>query len=78
MPYKAYVKTYGDQNYNSNAVVFKTETEAENYAVDLMSRWTLVETWKVESVEEEVNYIFTNKAERIHDEELERKNGYPN
>jgi hypothetical protein len=34
----------------SNALTFKTKPEAETYARDLMSRWTLVTAWRVVGV----------------------------
>ena len=36
-------------------------TYAEAYAKDLESRWTLVETWKIEQVDEEPNYKWDDK-----------------
>jgi len=47
MKYKAEVQVYGETSYHSNALRFDTVNEAETYAKDLMSRWILVETWRV-------------------------------
>jgi len=57
MSYKAWMCT-GRDDWNTNALVFATEKEAEDYAKDLSYRWTLVEQYEVRKSDEEVNYGF--------------------
>lgn len=68
MSYKLGVKIPGDTEFVFNALRFETEKEAEEYGIDLFSRWTAVrETWVITS-DEPVNYRFINgQAEWIPD-----------
>lgn len=38
---------HGEVNYASNALTFETEEDAEAYARDLYSRWTMLASWRV-------------------------------
>lgn len=68
MSYKLGAKTAGDSEFVSNALCFETEKEAEDYGIDLSSRWTAVRETKVIVSDEPVNYRFINgQAERIPD-----------
>lgn len=51
MKYKAEVRTGNDPKFYGNALTFDTREEAEVYADDLASRWTLVVEWRVVEVE---------------------------
>jgi hypothetical protein len=59
MSYKPWMCTDGD-DWNTNALAFATEKEAEDYAKDLFSRWTRVEQYEVRMSDEEVNYEFVD------------------
>ena len=66
--YKCYVKAYGENSYNSNALCFSTPEEAESYGNELLSRWFGAERFEIRESNEPVNYKFnydTGKAERI-------------
>ena len=69
MAWKVYVKAYGEKSYNSNGLGFETQSEAESYGNELLSRWLGAETFYTTNVENApVNYRFnpvTNKAESI-------------
>jgi hypothetical protein len=52
--WKVWVRTVGEKNFATNAMVYKTKEEAEEEAKDLFARWTAVEEWKVEEVQPEV------------------------
>jgi hypothetical protein len=68
MSYKLGVKTPGDTEFVSNALCFETEREAEEYGIDLFSRWMVVKETQVIPSNEPVNYRFINgRAERIPD-----------
>ena len=54
--WKAEVKVFGEGGYHTNALRFKTKKEAEAYAKDLRSRWTLVDEWRVKRCKDPVNY----------------------
>jgi hypothetical protein len=41
----------GESRYASNALTFATEEDAEAYARDLYSRWTMLESWRVVPVD---------------------------
>lgn len=58
MGFQAFVRAVGENGFNTNALVFATEKEAERYARDLYSRWMAVEEWKVEAVDKPVNYVW--------------------
>ena len=66
MSYKAWMRT-GRDDWNTNALVFATEKEAEDYAKDLSSRWTLVEQYEVRKSDDEVNYEFIDEQLNIID-----------
>lgn len=53
--YKAEVIADSSGQWCGNALRFATREEAEVYARDLFSRWTLVREWRVVESEEEVN-----------------------
>ena len=48
--YKAEVQVFGDKKWYDNSLEFKTKLEAEEYAMDLFSRWTQAEEWRVVKV----------------------------
>lgn len=50
------VKVYGEVPYHRNRMFWSTLEEAEKYASNLMSRWTLVQDWKVYPSDEAPNY----------------------
>ena len=53
--WKAEVQTAGNgDDWDGNALVFATKEGAEEYARDLMSRWTAVVAWRVVESDEEV------------------------
>ena len=56
MSYKPLIKTFGDPKFYPNALVFATKIEAEQSAMDLFSRWTQAEEWKVKKVDDPANY----------------------
>lgn len=62
MGYKVEVKTYGETDFVSNSLVFKTEAEAEGYAKDLFSRWTLVEEYQIVEIDEKPNYLWSTEG----------------
>ncbi len=45
--YKVEVIADNSGVYAGNALKFDHVAEAEEYGIDLMSRWTLVRTWRV-------------------------------
>ncbi len=51
--YRVLIRAKGESEFVSNQLRFDSEAEAERYAQDLYSRWTLVEQWKVEEITEE-------------------------
>ena len=59
MPFKAEVIADSSGKWVGNALVFQTQKEAEDYARDLWSRWTLVSEWRVVKTDEPVSYTFT-------------------
>lgn len=56
MSFKPQVRTRGDTQFNSNNLAFATREEAEASARDLMSRWMLVEEYRVVESDQPVNY----------------------
>ena len=38
---------HGESRYAANGLTFSTEEDAEAYARDLYSRWTMLKTWRV-------------------------------
>ena len=53
--YKVEVLATGEKNYSGNGLRFATKEQAEEYALDLMGRWTAVEQYRVLESEEPVN-----------------------
>ena len=49
--YKVEVVADNSGKYVGNGLQFDHVSEAEEYGIDLMSRWTLVRTWRVVEVE---------------------------
>lgn len=71
MSYKPWVRTNGD-DWNTNALVFATKQEAEDYAEDLFYRWTRVEKYEARESDDPVNYVFTDgQLEFLSSEENE-------
>lgn len=60
MSYKVFVKVYGENSYNTNALAFGTPEDAEAWGRDLAGRWCLVDKWEVRESAEPVNYEFTD------------------
>jgi hypothetical protein len=48
--YKVEVQVYGEKSFCGNGICFATRDEAEAYGLDLFTRWTAVEEWKVVEV----------------------------
>ena len=46
-PYKVEVIADSTRKFYSNGLRFDTIAEAKSYAINLMSRWVLVEDWRV-------------------------------
>lgn len=46
--------------FTGNGLRFATQAEAEAYAADLASRWTLVTEWRVVPSDEPVSYVWTS------------------
>ncbi len=51
--YKVEVIADNSGIWAGNGLMFETETKAEKYAKDLMSKWALVQKWRVVPVTEE-------------------------
>jgi hypothetical protein len=51
--WKVEVKTYGDQEWASNGLRFRTERDATLYAEDLYSRWMAVRETQVVASDDE-------------------------
>jgi len=62
--FKAEMQVLGDPKFYSNALVFATRKEAESYASDLFSRWTLTQAKRVVEVDEVPNYQWDDSAGR--------------
>lgn len=58
MSFKTYM-TFSNEEPKTNALVFATEEEANNYGKDLMSRWMQPTGFEVRESDEEVNYTFS-------------------
>ena len=66
MSYAAEVIADNSGKFVGNALRFATREEAEAYARDLFSRWTLVRETRVVESTDPVNYTFKNgKLEKI-------------
>jgi len=67
----------GESRYASNALTFATVEDAEKYAADLFSRWTMLETWRVVPVETPEKEAISMEPDNqpfvdIHNEEAAR------
>ena len=49
MKYKVEVQVHGDPKWYSNELTFETEDKATDYALNLFSRWTQVDEYRVVS-----------------------------
>lgn len=49
--------------YHHNNLAFATREEAERSAKDLMSRWMLVTSWRVDESDQPVNYRLTEDGQ---------------
>jgi hypothetical protein len=58
MSYKPQVFVQGE--WAGNALVFATEPEAQVYGLDLMRRWTLVESYRTVESTDPVNYTYVD------------------
>lgn len=68
MSWKPEVKVGGE--WSSNALRFRTEAEAKEYAFNLGMRWTLVEDWRAIWEEgDKVNHIY--KEGKLEEENQE-------
>ena len=56
MAYRSEVIADNSGKWCGNSLVFATETEAENYVLDLSFRWTLVRETRVVRCDDLVNY----------------------
>ena len=52
MKYKAEVKVVNEDKWHSNALTFDNKKEAEEYAKDLVTRWTATTDWRVVEVKD--------------------------
>lgn len=66
MGFQAEFQAVRETSWNTNALVFATEEEAEAYARDLFSRWMGAQDWRVVDVDKEVNYIWDFEAHTYH------------
>lgn len=60
MSYKAEVIADSTGNWNSNALRFATQDEAQSYGRDLMGRWMAVREMRVVESTDPVNYDWTD------------------
>lgn len=61
MGFKPEVTTAADNGkFNGNALVFATESEAQQYVIDLAMRWTLVVDTRVVETEDSPNRRITD------------------
>jgi len=60
MSYKAEVLVAGEKDWVPNGLCFATEKEADDYALDLASRWMAVRETRAVSSTEPVNYTYEN------------------
>lgn len=66
--YKAEVSTGDPTRFDTNGVMFESREEAERYARDLASRWTLVTDWRIrEATAEEIarDAVYTADGRRV-------------
>lgn len=61
MSYRPMMQTDTNE-FSGNALRFATREEAEAYAQDLYSRWTMAVGWKVEESDDPVNYRWEDGA----------------
>ena len=59
MSYKSEVQTVNDPKWYTNTLRFKTEKEAQEYGLDLFSRWTATVAHRAAPSGDAVNYTFT-------------------
>lgn len=52
------VEVFVQGSWTSNSLRFATQDESNAYARDLMSRWTLVDTYRSVESEDPVNYRY--------------------
>lgn len=57
MSWKAEVIADNSGKWAGNACRFATAEEAEDYALDLKSRWMLVRDWRIQKSDDPVNYV---------------------
>ena len=62
MSFKPMIKTFNDPGYYPNGLVFATHDEAEAWAKDLLSRWLLAETYRVDEVDAEPTHELRDGA----------------
>jgi hypothetical protein len=58
MSFKPEVRTGSDPQFYGNNLAFATKEEAEKSASDLMSRWMLVNEWRVVESDQPVNWYY--------------------
>lgn len=58
MGFKPMIKTFNDPKYYPNALVFGSKPEAEDWARDLMGRWTLAQDWRVDEVDDAPTHTY--------------------
>jgi hypothetical protein len=61
MSWMAEVIADGSGAWCGNALRFATPTEADVYAADLASRWTLVRDWRVVESADPVTYAYVDR-----------------
>lgn len=66
MAFQAEFRAVGEQSFNTNALVFATEKEAERYARDLYSRWMGADEWRVVGVDKPVTYVWDFEQNTYH------------
>lgn len=61
--FKVGVRVLGEEHHLSyNALRFATAEEAESYAKDLFSRWTMMVGYEIEPSDDPVNYRWTDQG----------------
>ena len=51
MGFKPMIKTFNDPGYYPNGLVFTTPEDAEAWAKDLLGRWMMAETYRIDEVD---------------------------
>lgn len=68
MSYKAEVIADSSGKWESNGLAFATESEAADYARNLMGRWMMVQEYRVVASDQPVNYAWKDgQAERVEE-----------